>query len=104
MVTLIAKPDGSLEVEGQGYALPERPTEYCVFDYETRQWVDHRTAESEWVVVRLKRDKSLLFCDWTQLPDVPLATKEAWAAYRQALRDVTLQPDPFNIVWPAVPA
>jgi hypothetical protein len=31
-------------------------------------------------------------------------TKEVWAAYRQALRDVTLQPDPFNIVWPTPPA
>jgi len=54
-------------------------------------------------VVRAQRNARLSASDWTQLPDVPLATKEAWAAYRQALRDVTLQPDPFAIIWPVSP-
>ena len=27
---------------------------------------------------------------------------EAILQYRQALRDITLQSDPFNIVWPAI--
>jgi len=35
------------------------------------------------------RNQLLTASDWTQLPDVPLETKEAWAAYRQALRDLT---------------
>lgn len=26
-----------------------------------------------------------------------------WCDYRQALRDITNQPDPFNIVWPTKP-
>ena len=52
---------------------------------------------------RAKRDQLLQQSDWTQLPDVPLATKEAWAVYRQALRDITQQPDPFNIAWPVAP-
>lgn len=43
--------------------------------------------------------------DWTQLPDVPLATKAAWATYRQSLRDITLQPGyPQSVVWPTPPA
>jgi hypothetical protein len=54
-------------------------------------------------VVRAQRNARLSASDWTQLPDVPLATKEAWAAYRQALRDVTLQSDPFAIDWPVAP-
>lgn len=58
------------------------------------------TPEEEWTTVRSERDRRLARSDWTQLPDVPLATKEAWASYRQALRDITLQPDPFHIVWP----
>lgn len=42
--------------------------------------------------------------DWTQLPDVPLETKSAWADYRQALRDITEQPGfPKNVVWPEKP-
>ncbi|MGG4054103.1 phage tail assembly chaperone [Delftia tsuruhatensis] len=27
-----------------------------------------------------------------------------WLAYRQALRDITDQPDPLAIVWPTAPA
>lgn len=80
-----------------------KPSEYCVFDYATKQWVDPRTAETEWPVVRAERTRRLEASDWTQLPDVPIPTKEAWAVYRQALRDVTDQPDPFNIVWPTAP-
>lgn len=61
---------------------------------------DSRDPDKQWTLVRSDRDRRLARSDWTQLPDVPLATKEAWASYRQALRDITLQPDPFHIVWP----
>lgn len=83
--------------------IPPRPSLNHVFDYTTKQWVDPRTTETQWPVVRSQRNALLSSSDWTQLPDVPLDTKEAWAAYRQALRDVTLQPDPFAISWPATP-
>ncbi len=89
---------------GVPIAMPPRPSEHHVFDYTTKQWVDPRTQETEWPLVRAQRNRLLQASDWTQLPDVPLATKEAWAAYRQALRDITEQADPFNIVWPALPA
>lgn len=58
-----------------------------------------------WADVRRERNARLSACDWTQLPDSPL-TNEArtdWAEYRQALRDVTEQADPFAIVWPVQP-
>jgi hypothetical protein len=74
-----------------------------VFDDTALAWVDGRTAEEAWADVRAQRNTLLQQSDWTQLPDVPLETKEAWATYRQALRDVTDQPDPFNIVWPVAP-
>ena len=83
--------------------LPEKPSLHHIFDYTTKQWIDPRTPETEWPMVRAERDRRLQASDWTQLPDVPLATKEAWAVYRQALRDITLQPDPFNITWPVAP-
>jgi hypothetical protein len=51
-----------------------------------------------------QRNWLLQSSDWTQLPDVPLATKEAWAVYRQALRDITLQAGyPLAIDWPLAP-
>jgi hypothetical protein len=47
------------------------------------------------------RDALLAQSDWTQLTDVPEATREAWAEYRQALRDVPQQPGFPNIItWP----
>jgi len=59
-----------------------------------------------WMVVRGERDEKLQGCDWTVLPDVPMdASKRAeWETYRQELRDITNQPDPFNITWPTPPA
>lgn len=65
--------------------------------------VEPRPDEVVWPIVRARRAVLLAESDWTQLPDVPLATKEAWAEYRQALRDITSQPDPRNIIWPTAP-
>lgn len=59
--------------------------------------------EVVWPVIRARRDVLIAKTDWTQLPDVPLPTKEAWATYRQELRDITLQADPHNIIWPTPP-
>jgi len=58
---------------------------------------------AQWDVVRAERNKLLAACDWTQLPDAS-ADATAWAAHRQALRDITSQANPFNIVWPAEPS
>ncbi len=103
MDTLLILNSGELRVEGEDTIIPPRPSEHHIIDFETKQWIDPRTPETEWPLVRAKRDRLIAATDWTQLPDVPLATKEAWIAYRQALRDVTNQPDPFNIVWPESP-
>jgi hypothetical protein len=41
--------------------------------------------------------------DWTQLADAPV-DKAAWAVYRQALRDITLQAGfPFTVDFPVAP-
>lgn len=61
------------------------------------------TVGAQWTVVRAERNKLLADCDWTQLPDAS-ADAAAWAVYRQALRDITDQSDPFNIQWPTMPA
>ncbi|CUH67961.1 hypothetical protein TG4357_03308 [Thalassovita gelatinovora] len=52
---------------------------------------------------RAGRDRLLAACDWTQLPDAQ-CDSSAWAAYRQALRDLTDQAGfPHQINWPAKP-
>lgn len=85
-------------------AMPTKPDEFSAFDYESKSWKDSRTAETEWILIRRKRDTLLSASDWTQLPDVPLATKSAWATYRQALRDITEQPGyPVEVIWPITP-
>jgi hypothetical protein len=53
--------------------------------------------------VRSERNTKLAATDWTQIAD-STADKTAWAAYRQALRDITAQADfPWTIDWPAQP-
>ena len=89
--------------QGQAVQMPPKPSEYCVFDYATKQWVDPRTPETQWPIVRRERNKKLQVTDWTQLSDISAETKALWEPYRQALRDVTDQPDPFNIIWPTPP-
>lgn len=52
---------------------------------------------------RSERTQKLQRSDWTQLADAPV-DKAAWAAYRQALRDVPSQPGfPTTIDWPQEP-
>jgi len=58
---------------------------------------------ARWTAIRIQRNKLLADCDWTQLADAPVDAA-AWTPYRQALRDVTAQPDPFAIVWPESPS
>jgi Phage tail assembly chaperone protein len=79
----------------------EPPALGYVFSYQSKTWVPN--SETAHMLVRIKRNRLLEESDWTQLPDVPLETKAAWATYRQALRDVTDQPDIFNVVWPTPP-
>ena len=57
--------------------------------------------------LRRKRDQLLRDSDFTQIPDAPLSAeaRAAWAAYRQALRDLPelYADDPAGVVWPAAP-
>jgi len=50
------------------------------------------TNEQKWEQIRFGRNSELAATDWTQLEDAPV-DKEAWAQYRQALRDLPNQSD-----------
>lgn len=69
----------------------------------TPEQIAARTEEQA-NMVRADRNIRLAASDWTQLPDAPVDAT-AWAAYRQALRDVTAQDGfPWDVTWPAPPA
>ena len=58
-----------------------------------------------WRRIRARRDKRLLESDGPMLRANELDQQVIeWMEYRQALRDVTLQPDPKNITWPTKPS
>lgn len=54
---------------------------------------------------RTKRNRLLAESDWVVIraTDLGEPIPPEWHAYRQALRDITDQPDLFNIVWPTKP-
>jgi hypothetical protein len=68
----------------------------------TQSEIDQR-LEDKWFEVREIRNQLLVECDWTQLGDVSQTIKDVWTTYRQQLRDVTNQQNPFNIEWPVKP-
>lgn len=54
--------------------------------------------------VRGERTFRLSASDWTQVPDAKVDSV-AWAAYRQALRDVPSQDGfPWDVIWPDEPS
>ena len=93
-------------LNGQLEALPPKQFDHQVMDYAQRQWVNP-PDEAQWIVVRRTRNRLLLDSDWTDTASAPArlgqALHQPWLTYRQALRDITLQTDPFAIVWPVAP-
>lgn len=63
-----------------------------------------RELHEAWRQLRFRRSQMLVKSDWTQVPDAPVDAA-AWAAYRQALRDLPQNTqDPRDITWPQPPA
>jgi hypothetical protein len=63
------------------------------------------TREQLLELIRLERNALLAQSDWTQLIDTHLTEqqKTAWAAYRQALRDLPETVDAENPIYPTKP-
>ncbi len=93
--------DGWVE-NGAFIEIPKQPSVDKVFNWATKAW-ENLPDEQVFASIRAKRNKLLDDSDWTQLSDVSLVTKTDWVTYRQALRDIPGQADPFNIIWPAAP-
>ena len=59
-------------------------------------------TNQQWSSIRLQRDNLLKNTDWRASSDLTLS--DDWKNYRQALRGVPTQSDPFNITWPTAPS
>ena len=84
--------------------IPFTPEEEAVY-FERERQIEEEFKAKAWPNARSQRNGLLYQSDWTQLPDTKLTDeqKATWATYRQALRDITKQTDPLNIVWPTPP-
>ena len=73
-------------------------------DAEEQGWADGAPAR-RMADLRLQRDQLLAETDWMGNSDVTMS--DAWATYRQALRDITSQTPSddslSNITWPTKP-
>lgn len=80
----------------------------CTFENDVKVVKDMPLSDFENAQVtaqdaRAQRDELLAASDWTQVADAPV-DQEAWATYRQALRDVPDQSGfPGEIAWPVQP-
>jgi hypothetical protein len=73
-------------------------------DADIASEAEARKLHEAWRQLRFKRSRMLVKSDWTQAPDAPVDAA-AWAAYRQALRDLPQNTqDPRNVTWPEPPA
>tara|TARA_B110000238_G_scaffold163401_1_gene177962 strand:- start:259 stop:708 length:450 start_codon:yes stop_codon:yes gene_type:complete len=74
---------------------------------ETSSSVDEISTkiEEKWLEIRELRDTLLSQSDWTQFIDSPIggSSLNAWQTYRQSLRDITSQENPFSLSWPTRP-
>ena len=73
--------------------------------YDLTSPLDPEIIPDEYLVERMRiiRGRLLAACDWTQLPDAPV-DRDAWATYRQQLRDFpsTWTPAP-TVTFPTAP-
>ena len=91
----IAYRDGVEQMDGKWY------TKYSVADLDA-EGIAAKDAEQA-KSVREQRNQKLKDTDWTQVADAPV-DQAAWAAYRQALRDVPQQTGfPWEVQWPTQP-
>jgi hypothetical protein len=104
---LVGSPADFMYINNEIVLLPPKPTIYHQFNYDTLQWQDTRTVETQWNIVRNRRNNLLQESDWTDTFSAPTRLGQElydqWQEYRQKLRDVTTQTDPFNITWPTPP-
>ncbi len=101
-------PEGAIVENGEppGWPIGACPSARHRWNILTCTWDEiPLSVEEAWAQARFKRDELLAACDWRASAaaesGIPLAAE--WRAYRQALRDITAQPDPAALLWPEAP-
>lgn len=77
------------------------------WDWQQWRWRAQPTTAALAAVVRSERDARLAACDWVVIraQERQQPVDDTWAAYRQALRNITAQPGfPAEVAWPTPPA
>jgi len=80
---------------------PQEEAEWDAMEAEYAAGANDRAASA----LRTERNAKLAKSDWTQVADAPV-DQAAWAAYRQALRDITTHTNFPNLQeadWPEIP-
>ena len=97
-------PSSHYERNGEIHPIPAQPGDSWVFSYVKGTW--EYSQNVAWELIRRKRDQLIAATDWraTRAVIENRRLHPAWVAYRTELRDITSQPDPFTMSWPAIPA
>ena len=86
-----------------------------LIDLTTQEQAERDAAAAAWdagandrkaAEIRAERNAKIAACDWRVIKSLESNQLQdfAWASYRQALRDVPIQPGfPGNVVWPVEP-
>jgi hypothetical protein len=90
--------EGTPELSGSIYVQVWNITDSSEEEINTR-------IDEKWGEVRETRNLLLQQSDWTQFQDSPIIGSKLteWQTYRQHLREITSQSNPFNLSWPVRP-
>jgi hypothetical protein len=95
VVAVVVNGDGTLN-----YEVRERKTP---LDVSTQH--NQAITDQQWKAIRQDRNKLLTASDWVTAKafEANVSVPPEWSVYRQALRDITKQSNPFKIEWPKPP-
>jgi|TARA_B100000424_G_C22649954_1_gene358474 hypothetical protein len=81
-------------------------TDAEIAEFNARKPTEADVLNRQWQGVRNERDDLLAKTDWvvTRASETGVAETDAWKTYRQALRDITTQSNPWDITWPTKPS
>jgi hypothetical protein len=106
VVPLVKPNESYLDITSTGISNDQDIFKYFV-DASLQLELKPPSINDQWNVIRQLRNGFLQASDWTDTYSAPSRLGQnlynQWQTYRQALRDVTNQEDPFNIQWPTKP-
>ena len=98
----VAARDGEGLIEGHYDHSTQMVVDGAVADIPAST-IEQEEIDRAWLNLKGSRNMMLQSTDWTQVPDAPV-DQQAWAIYRQALRDLPDNTtDPRNPTWPTKP-